>query len=223
MQALALSDLRAIAGRDPEIHDLRLAEALGFDRPRNIRKLVARNAAELARYGAVSAAVVATGARGRPSTEYWLNEGQALLICMFSETAQAADARQQLIEVFMAWRRRQAPPETRPAKPDAFDALAARLSVLEAAIGFTSRHDAASLANSVTHLPIWGNGRRPSFWGDVEVRDFLTARHRLDKMSNVLAAAVERFGARRVPSMSALNRYWLQLDRVRGGRQPGLH
>ena len=42
---------------------------------------------------------------GRPTLEYWLNEAQALLVCMFSRTDQAARVRRELVEVFMAWRR----------------------------------------------------------------------------------------------------------------------
>lgn len=222
MQALALSDLRAVAGQEPRIHDLRLAEALGFQRPRAIRQVLVRNASELARYGEVSATIVATGPRGgRPSTEYWLNEGQALLICMFSETARAADVRQQLIEVFMAWRRGQLPPAPRPDQPDAFTAMAERLSAIEAAIGFRARNGASSLAESVTHLPVWGNGRRPKFWADTEVRNFLTEKHRLDTMANVLTEAAALFGWDRLPSMSSLGRYWQLLDRVRGSAAPG--
>lgn len=43
--------------------------------------------------------------RGAPSTDYWLNEPQALLICMFARTDKAADGREEIIRVFLAWRR----------------------------------------------------------------------------------------------------------------------
>ena len=36
---------------EPRVLDLQLAEALGFERPRKIRDLIARNKAELGRFG----------------------------------------------------------------------------------------------------------------------------------------------------------------------------
>jgi hypothetical protein len=46
-------------------------------------------------------------AGGRSGTAFLLNEPQALLICMFARTERAAAVRDQMIEVFMAWRRGQ--------------------------------------------------------------------------------------------------------------------
>lgn len=91
---------------EPRLLDLRLAEALGFAQTRDVRKLIDRNKGELASYGEVCATVAQTSpAGGRPGLEYWLNEAQALLVCMFSRTDQAARVRRELVEVFMAWRR----------------------------------------------------------------------------------------------------------------------
>jgi hypothetical protein len=45
-----------------------------------------------------------THSSGSPIIEYWLNEAQCLLVVMKSETNAAADARQEIIEVYMAWR-----------------------------------------------------------------------------------------------------------------------
>ncbi len=102
-------NLKLIAG-EPRVHDLRLGEALGFADKHKIRTLVARNIAELKAYGEVSATVAETLPQGgRPSTEYHLNEAQALLICMFARTERAAEVRKQVIEVFMAWRRGETP------------------------------------------------------------------------------------------------------------------
>ncbi|GBU16234.1 MULTISPECIES: hypothetical protein [unclassified Methylobacterium] len=94
----------------PRIQDLKLAAALGFEVTREIRRLIERNVRELAQHGEVCVTIPQTGPRGgRPGKEYWLNEGQAVLICMFSRTEKAAEVRQTVISVFMAWRRGQAP------------------------------------------------------------------------------------------------------------------
>lgn len=98
-----------ILDEEPRVQDLRLAEALGFSQPRDIRKLIDRNKGELELYGLLArhgGAPIRSG-KGRlmESLEYWLNEAQALLVCMFSRTDQAARVRRELVEVFMAWRR----------------------------------------------------------------------------------------------------------------------
>lgn len=96
---------------EPRVRDLQLAEALGFERPRKIRDLILRNEAELSGYSEVCTSAGRTSFRGgRPSTEYWLAEPQALLICMFARTGNAAIVRKQVIDVFMAWRRGQTHP-----------------------------------------------------------------------------------------------------------------
>lgn len=45
--------------------------------------------------------------RNRQYTEYWLNETQAVLVCVLSRTERAAEVRRALIAVFTAWRRGQ--------------------------------------------------------------------------------------------------------------------
>ena len=91
---------------EPRVLDLRLAEALGFGKTMNIRQLIKRNEPELGQYGEVFCTAQKTSpAGGRPGLEYWLNEAQALLVCMFSRTDQAARVRRELVELFMAWRR----------------------------------------------------------------------------------------------------------------------
>jgi lambda repressor-like predicted transcriptional regulator len=104
---LGVDTLSVIAG-EPRVLDLVVAERLGFDRPRDIRKLIERSRDELTSYGEICATVAQNTdpkGRGRPGREYWLNEPQALLICALSRTPQAAEVRRQLITVFMAWRR----------------------------------------------------------------------------------------------------------------------
>ena len=115
---LAPTDINLV-DNDPRILDLRLAEALAFALPYDIRKLIRRNEEELASYGGVFATVAKTTRDGgRPGQEYWLNEAQALLACMFARTDNAAEVRRALIAVFMEWRRRRAAePQTALAAP----------------------------------------------------------------------------------------------------------
>jgi hypothetical protein len=104
---IKLEDLRVIAqGDEPRIQDWKLALALGFKAPRQIRELIERYRAELERYGGLSCRTTNPGPLGgRPATEYWLNEAQAILICMRSDAPRAADVRQEVITVYQVWRR----------------------------------------------------------------------------------------------------------------------
>jgi hypothetical protein len=106
MNALQLTDLIVVDGDDePRVQDVRLAERLGYNRPRAIRQLIENQGAELDRYGAMHRGTVIPQGGGTPYVEYRLNEGQALLICMRSDAPHAADVRAELIAVFQAWRR----------------------------------------------------------------------------------------------------------------------
>jgi hypothetical protein len=102
---LALNDLRDVEG-EPRVLDLRLAERLGFERPRAIRQLIERHQAALKRHGSLPHDVAnPSPLGGRPAIEYWLNEAQALLICTKSETQHAGEVVDELIRVFLAWHR----------------------------------------------------------------------------------------------------------------------
>jgi prophage antirepressor-like protein len=107
MNFLTSSDLDT-SFDEPRIQDLKIANALGFSRPRAARQIIERNADEIQRYGGLPRRVANRSPRGgRPSQAYYLNEPQALLVCMFSSTPRAAEVRHQVITVFMAWRRAQ--------------------------------------------------------------------------------------------------------------------
>ena len=112
MNALfSLSDLNPEFDGEPRLRDLTVADRLGFTRPRDILKLIAVNRAELETHGTlVCANTPQTSEGGRPGAEFWLNEAQTLLVCMFSRTAVAAEVRRAVIEVFMTWRRGELPP-----------------------------------------------------------------------------------------------------------------
>lgn len=106
-EALSLSDLNTAIDQEPRLLDLRIAERLGYERPRVIRELIERNRDEIETYGSIA---VRHGAyRGHTFSEFWLNEAQTLLICMFSKTSKAAAIRSEVISVFIAFRRGKAP------------------------------------------------------------------------------------------------------------------
>ena len=89
---------------EPRIRDLDLAENLHFARATSIRDLIARNRDELETYGNLPCRADNSIGAGRPGSAYYLNEGQALVICALSRTPKAAQVRKQIIDVFMAWR-----------------------------------------------------------------------------------------------------------------------
>jgi hypothetical protein len=104
---VTINDLKLL-DTEPRVQDLRLGEALGFAEPVDIRKLIRRNGDELQKHGGFFATMAKNGdplGRGRPGEEYWLNEPQSILVCMFARTDRAAEIRREIIEVFMAWRR----------------------------------------------------------------------------------------------------------------------
>lgn len=104
MNLINISQLSTIDD-EPRVLDIDLAQWLGFSLPRQIRELIARNHDELTAYGSLSCRTTNPGIQGgRPGKAYYLNEGQALVICALSRTPKAAEVRKALIDVFMAYR-----------------------------------------------------------------------------------------------------------------------
>lgn len=101
---ITLADLNITINHEPRIRDLTIAERLGMIDLHSIRRMIETNRAELESYGVISDQQSEITGAGRPGTEYWLNEAQALLLCTFSRTAQAAAVRKALIDVYMAYR-----------------------------------------------------------------------------------------------------------------------
>lgn len=117
MIPITVQDLSAYKG-EPRILDIRIAEALEYAQPRDIRKLIARNMQELEMHGEVFATMAQTpsenddnratmarfGKKSGPiGAEYLLNMAQAIVIAMFSKTPKAVLVRKQLVEVFLEW------------------------------------------------------------------------------------------------------------------------
>ena len=90
MNALTLTPI----GGEPRIFDLTLAERLGFEQPRDIRKLVKRNLTKLQRFGLCATVArcieIGNGAK-REVKEFYLNQKQAVWVCMKCETDHAFD------------------------------------------------------------------------------------------------------------------------------------
>lgn len=100
---------------EPRARDTDIAQRLGFERPRDIRKLIERKMQEMQTFG--TCATVARVVRGNAVTEYWLNEEQALLIASVSDAERAPEVRAMLIRVFVAFRRGHLAPVVKPAGP----------------------------------------------------------------------------------------------------------
>lgn len=93
-----------VVENEPRILDLQLAERLGFERPLNIRNLIKRNEAKLLSFGVLSTVEKTSGELGgRPTEEYYLNQKQAIFICMKSETDKAFDVQVEIVHVFDAY------------------------------------------------------------------------------------------------------------------------
>jgi hypothetical protein len=90
---------------EPRIRDLDLAERLGYANPHDVRKLIRRMIAG----GSLSdVAVFATTAKtsgGRPGSDFWLTEAQALKVAAKSETEPADALLNEMIRVYMLARR----------------------------------------------------------------------------------------------------------------------
>lgn len=100
MNALTLTQIDG----EPRIFDLTLAERLGFEQPRMIRKLIKRNLTKLQRFGVCDTVSQTSGyLGGRPASEFYLNQKQAVWVCMKSETDIAFDVQAEIVRVFDAY------------------------------------------------------------------------------------------------------------------------
>ena len=122
MSSLTLTPING----EPRIHDLHLAEQLGFDQPRDIRKLIKRNHDKLLKFGVCATVArcieVGNGVK-REIDEFYLNQKQAVFVCMKSETEKAFDVQVEIVRVFDAYLNG----EFKPSTPQTF-AQALRLA-----------------------------------------------------------------------------------------------
>lgn len=97
---------RTTINAEPRVLDTDLAEALGMADPRKVRQnVIEPNRAELESYGPLLMRRITSG--GRPANTVYLNEEQALLICLLSRTERAKAVRAEVIRVFTAYRKGQ--------------------------------------------------------------------------------------------------------------------
>jgi len=210
------SALTVIQG-DARVSCRHLQEVLGFARIDVLHRLIKAHKDELSDFGPILHFEVEKSGRGRRAVSYYLNEHQATAVCLWAETPKARAARKLIVEVFTAWRKGQLPEMPAP-QADPFEAMARRTGQVRDQLQAIA--DMPALARDITHMPIWKNGRRPDWWGDYELRAFLTESHRQMTLAVCCAEVERRFG--RPFSGSSLQRYWAQLDRVRGpGRAAG--
>lgn len=92
------------------IYDLHLAERLGFSQAFDIRKLIKRYEAKLLNFGILATVAKIHEGAGRPTSEYYLNQKQAIFVCMKSETDKAADVQVEIVHVFDAYLNDSLPP-----------------------------------------------------------------------------------------------------------------
>lgn len=86
------------------VHDLVLADRLCFEHPLNIRNIIKRNQSKLLKFGVLSTMEKTSGELGgRPTSEFYLNQKQAIFICMKSETDKAFDVQVEIVRVFDAY------------------------------------------------------------------------------------------------------------------------
>ncbi|KAB8122459.1 hypothetical protein D3W54_14810 [Komagataeibacter medellinensis] len=92
------------------IKDEDLGVRLGFNRPRDIRKIIVRYLPELGRMGVCATASQTSGSKGgRPTEAYYLNRKQAIFITAKSETAISTDITIEIVERFDAYERGEQP------------------------------------------------------------------------------------------------------------------
>lgn len=91
----------------PRVRDVDLAVRLGYERPAKIRELIRRlvSSGSLNGFGVIPTVGQTSERGGRPATEYWLTEEQALMVVARSETPKATEILRAVIDVFMAVKR----------------------------------------------------------------------------------------------------------------------
>jgi len=87
---------------EPRIRDIDLAKRLGFDRPRDIRKLIERHLEKINEFSRCATVERRPENGGTPFVEYYLDRQQSLFICMKSETDNAFEVQVDIIRVYDA-------------------------------------------------------------------------------------------------------------------------
>lgn len=142
---------------EPRVRDIDLAVRLGYERPRAVRDLIERLAREKKLNDSELRRTVRQTA-GRPSTEIWLTEAQALKVVAKSETAVADALLDEVIRVFMLARRGLLPQAAPPAPVASPDALAVLERVAAQMEALNARLEAVERRPSNANGPSLGAG-----------------------------------------------------------------
>ena len=205
-----LTDKDLVSEEEPRVRDLDLAERLGFSQARDIRTLIKKHEAELETYGPLARQITASiSGKGRVMDveEYLLTEEQALLLCMFSRTERAAEVRREVIWAYKAWRDR-----NKAQQSGELQELREKVDLLIAARPVPApRSKAISGYSDIPYIP-FPSGKRPRFWADTEVRDFIINNHRAMGCLDCVEAIKQLYGADRTPSKSSINNLWQLMD-----------
>jgi hypothetical protein len=233
---LTVRDIDALPA-EPRIRDVVVAERLGFERPRKIRELIERNREELESYGPLAprrgaklpsdgevsrhggAKPLEGSSGGRPEEGCLLNEEQALLVCMFSRTPQAAAVRREVIQVFTAWRRGhlEAPAAAAPINDPLWRGMDGRIGITNRMLDLEARSTSEDYVRAAAFLPRQGrNYRQPAFFSNKPLVKMLIDLHRQVTIQEAMEQIKARFGWS--PSMTAIHRFWQRLDGARGSK-----
>lgn len=148
---------------EPRMRDLDLAERLGYERPRDIRKLI-KDLCTAGKLSDISIRDEQARVFGqRPAREYWLTEAQALKVVAKSETAAADALLDEVIAVFIMARRGLLPTAAQPVDASLamaqITALTALVTKLADNVGDMQQRLATGHAfASGTVSPMVGNG-----------------------------------------------------------------
>ncbi|MGO8094879.1 hypothetical protein [Rhizobium leguminosarum] len=108
------------------VHDVELASGLGYSRRAKLREFIKRNADELTRYGVLVTVEKAPDVEGgRPTEEYFLNEGQAIRLATLADTFGTTTVCEMVVNAYAEHRHR--PPSAPSPTPD----VASILSILQ--------------------------------------------------------------------------------------------
>lgn len=167
---------------EPRIRDTDLAERLGHDRPRDVRKMVARleKEGEISEiYMRATVALISKpngGTEERAVNECWLTESQALMVAMHSRTEKAKAIRVEMIRVYTLARR--------GLLPNQQSELARLVAGLHAEL--------VSLRSEVKQLAV-SNQNTEAYWGGIgRVKADIVINSRIASIAVRLAKATGR-------------------------------
>ncbi len=106
MESLGIELYNDFDDKVPRIRDVDLGERLGMAQPRDIRRTIEAHMKILSACGVVARRARTPGPLGgRPTTEYWLNKEQALIVASRSETEIGEQTMLLLVKVFSEFER----------------------------------------------------------------------------------------------------------------------